>query len=154
MGGYSSISATSVWTINVMNVLIKLFDDTVKAMSRPLASRLIKGAASYPKFRQATIKMGQKFHDNPVDEKLAMETTVQYLVQSTILGTAWITVFFQMDRYFDHQRQRVLVADQAREQSRKKRKETWKEYDRLREEIQECELRLMLRENYIWRRGN
>ncbi|KAH0744270.1 hypothetical protein KY290_032263 [Solanum tuberosum] len=124
----------------IMSVLIKLFDDTVKTISRPLASRLIKGAASYPKFRQATIKMGQKFYDNPVDEELAMQTTVQYLVQSTMLGTAWITVFDQMDRYLDRQRQRVLVADQAMEQSRKRREETWKEYDRLREEIRAANL--------------
>ncbi|XP_049413139.1 uncharacterized protein LOC125876069 [Solanum stenotomum] len=127
----------------IMSVLIKLFDDTVKTISRPLASRLIKGAASYPKFRQATIKMGQKFYDNPVDEELAMQTTVQYLVQSTMLGTAWITIFDQMDRYLDRQRQRVLVADQAMEQSRKRREETWKEYDRLREETHEYELLIL-----------
>ncbi|PHT77130.1 hypothetical protein T459_20652 [Capsicum annuum] len=62
-----------------MPVLGNLYDATVETIARPLAYSLKKGGASYPKFRQTIVKMGQRYHAAAVGEEKAIETAANDL---------------------------------------------------------------------------
>ncbi|XP_016579538.2 uncharacterized protein LOC107877402 [Capsicum annuum] len=122
-----------------MSILGNLYDATVETIARPLAYSLKKGGASYPKFRQTIVKMGQRYHDAAVGEEKAIETAANDLSHCVMLCAAWAAVYYEMDRYFDRRMQRALAVNQELKQLHQKALRIFEEkdqvYDKVMQEI-------------------